>query len=230
MLAEDRVQLGIFQGIELAWAQQQFPQLRPLMLVINQQSYLHACLVVPAEDGPAHFADLKGKTLAVPAWARLHCQLYLDHRCRELGQEPARFFAKISRRGNTEDVLDDLVDGKVQAALVERVCLDCYQRRKPGRIARVKVLEESPPFPGSVVAYHAGALDQATLHQFREGLLRAGDMPRGRQLLTLWKLTGFVSVPDDYEKMLADIAKVYPIPDNFARPTQVRVSKRALSP
>src|SRR5581483_3695979 len=36
-LAEDRVQLGVFHGIEFAWARQKFPDLRPLMIAINEQ-------------------------------------------------------------------------------------------------------------------------------------------------------------------------------------------------
>src|SRR6202035_1873398 len=34
-LAEDKVQLGVFQGIEFAWARQKYPDLRPLMIVVE---------------------------------------------------------------------------------------------------------------------------------------------------------------------------------------------------
>ena len=32
----------------------------------------------------------------------------------------------------------------------------------------------------------------------------------GRQLLTLWLMTAFENLPEDFDKMLADISKAYP--------------------
>src|SRR5947209_6020358 len=49
-LAEDKLQLGLFQGIDFAWAQQKYPKLRPLMLIINQKPYHRAYLVVNAKS------------------------------------------------------------------------------------------------------------------------------------------------------------------------------------
>ena len=46
----------------------------------------------------------------------------------------------------------------------------------------------------------------------RYGLLNAKQTLLGRQLLNLSKLTGFETVPDDYERTLTDIVKAYPAP------------------
>jgi hypothetical protein len=78
------------------------------------------------------------------------------------------------------------------------------------------VIERSEVFPASVVAYRDGALELATLRRFREGLVNASQTPMGRQLLTLWKLTSFEPVPDDYAQTLANILRSYPPPPSQA--------------
>jgi ABC-type phosphate/phosphonate transport system substrate-binding protein len=95
---------------------------------------------------------------------------------------------------------------------VDGVGLDRYKARKPGRAAALKVLKKSAAFPATVVAFHDGALDGATQRNFRSALLRAPDSADGRQVLTMWKLSGFERVPRDYEQQLEDILKVYPPP------------------
>src|SRR5207302_707113 len=101
----------------------------------------------------------------------------------------------ITMPSTIEDALDDVVDDEAQATIVDGVCLDAYKRRKPGRCEKLKTLMLSEIFPSGVVAYHPGALDEATIQRFREGMLNAHKEPLGRQLLTMWKLTGFEPVP-----------------------------------
>src|SRR5262249_44822264 len=45
MLAEDQVHLGVFHGLEFAWARQKYPDLRPLMIAVNQQRHLWAVVM-----------------------------------------------------------------------------------------------------------------------------------------------------------------------------------------
>ena len=63
-----------------------------------------------------------------------------------------------------------------------------------------------------LVAYRAGALDDTTLERLRKGMLSAKDNPRGVELMTLCQMTSFEPVPDDYDKLLTEIAKAYPAP------------------
>jgi ABC-type phosphate/phosphonate transport system substrate-binding protein len=211
-LAEDKVQLGVFHGIEFAWARQKYPELRPLVIAVNQQHYLHAHLLVRAESKLATLADLQDKTLALPQQTREHCQLFLRRHCLEYKKEPAVFFAKITTPANLENALDDVVDGIVQACLVDDVGLECYKRRKPGRFTKLKIVQSSETFPAAVVAFRPGILDSAVLQRFREGMIQANRTAAGRQLMTLWKLTGFEQVPPDYDQTLTEIVKVYPAP------------------
>ena len=210
-LADGEVQLGVFHGFEFAWARQQHPQLRPLMIAVNQDRHLRAFLVVRRDNKAEEIADLQGKRLALPRGTREHCRLFLQRRCEEVGKEPSRLF-KITTPPNVEEALDDLVDDEVQAAVVDGVSLDRFKHRKPGRYARLRVVLESEVFPAGVVAYNPGSLGEETVRRFRSGMLNANRSPKGRQLMTLWKLTGFEPVPPDYDETLANIVKAYPPP------------------
>ena len=64
-----------------------------------------------------------------------------------------------------------------------------------------------------MVAYRPGTLEDKALNRFRDGLVNCQKTILGRQLLTMWKLTGFEPIPDDYEQTLKDIVKTYPAPE-----------------
>jgi ABC-type phosphate/phosphonate transport system substrate-binding protein len=209
MLTEGKVDIGVFHGIEFAWAQQKYSGLRPLVIAVNQEDHLRAFLMVRQDSPIRKCDDLKGKRLALPYFTREHGYVFLERRC----PKPEQFFAEISRPANGEVGLDDLVDGKVDAVVTDGVCLERFKDRKPGRVSRLRVLEQSEVFPATVIAYHAGALDDATVQRFRQGLVGAKNTPLGRQLLTLWQLTAFQPVPADYEQIASNIVKAYPPPE-----------------
>jgi ABC-type phosphate/phosphonate transport system substrate-binding protein len=214
-LTSNELQLGVFHGIEFAWAQQRYPALRPLMIAINQQRHLHAYVMVKKDSDAKNITRLIGKRLAVPFETRDHCTLFLERCCQAQGKPPARFFSKTTTPDNSEAALDDVAAGRVDAALVDGVALKCYKRRNPQRYARLKVVEKSCCFPAAVVAYHAGAVDRATLQRFKTGMLNANKTSYGRQLLTLGRMTGFEPVPNDYKKILTEVAQTYPPPNTF---------------
>ena len=211
-LAADKVQLGVFHGIEFAWARQQHPELRPLMIAVNQDCHLRALLVVRKHSRAACAGDLAGRALAIPRGSREHCHLFLEGQCKACGKDPAHLFRRITASPNAEEALDDLVDNEVQGVVVDAVAFDCFQRRKPGRCASLRVAAESEVFPAAVVAYRPGSLNGEDLGRFRDGMIRANKSAIGRQLLTLWKLTGFEPVPADYQETLDRILKAYPAP------------------
>jgi ABC-type phosphate/phosphonate transport system substrate-binding protein len=104
----------------------------------------------------------------------------------------------------------------VQAVLVDALALQSYEEVKSGCFARLKVLKESERFPPGVVAYRQGALDNATLNKFREGMLTANQNARGKDLMSFWKLTAFENVTADFEQMITDIVRAYPPPPALA--------------
>ncbi len=231
MLADGKVDIGVFHGIEFAWAQQKHRELRPLFIAYNKQPHLRACLVVRADDKASVFVDLKGKSLALPQGQRIHCQLFMERECRKSGQQrPEEFFSQVSRPPNIEVALDRLVDGVYQAAVVDVVGLDSYEHRKPTRFGQIKTVQKSEIFPASVVAYRAGTFDSATVDLLKQRMSAAAKNRLTQQLLTLWKLTAIEPVPLDFDETIMNILKSYPPPvshhDLQIRPSSVSSAQR----
>jgi ABC-type phosphate/phosphonate transport system substrate-binding protein len=211
-LAKGQLQLGVFQGYEFAWAQGEHPGLRPLALAVNIYRYPVA-YVVARHDSPARdFAGLQGQTVAIPATGQRFLRLFVERQTQLLGKDSESFFAKITSSENIEDALDDVVDGVVQAAVLDRAALEAYRQRKPGRFKQLKEVARSQPFPPPLVAYSDKAHDEATLRRFRDGLVNAGRKERGQTMLTLFHLTGFEAVPEDFARVLAETRRAYPLP------------------
>ncbi len=201
LLKEDKVQFGVFHGVEFAWARQNNPALRPLIVAVNGRPPVHAVVLVPQESKAATCADLKGKAVGLPADSREHCRLFFERRCVAPGSCPEKFFGRVVSPRDVEEALDDLVDGRT---------FEAFRKFKPGRAARLRTLLRSEAFPPAVVACHPGALSEDLLARFRGGLLAAGSTRRGRRLLAMCRITAFKAVPDNYEEMLKSIAKSYP--------------------
>ncbi|HMC88700.1 MAG TPA: PhnD/SsuA/transferrin family substrate-binding protein, partial [Gemmataceae bacterium] len=79
-LKDGKIQLGVFNGVEFAWAQQEYPELKPLMIAVCKDPRLHAYIVVRNDSEISSFEDLHQKYLAVPRRSRQHCHLFL-RRC-----------------------------------------------------------------------------------------------------------------------------------------------------
>jgi ABC-type phosphate/phosphonate transport system substrate-binding protein len=212
-LTSGEVQVGICHGFEYAWMRQTYPNLKILAIAVNQTPRLRASLVVNVKSDIADFADLKDKTLDIPKGSRGHIRLFLESRCQSASQcTPEDMLGKLSSSPTAEEAMDAVVDGDIQATVVDNVALDGYKKRKPGRCQSLKVVATSEEFPAGVVVYNAGSLNEKTLTKFRDGLLNTHKTFLGQQMLILWKLTGFENVPADYDQLLTDIARAYPAP------------------
>jgi ABC-type phosphate/phosphonate transport system substrate-binding protein len=213
LLTQGGVPLAVFHGIEFAWVSPKFPDLRPLMVVVNQDPHLRAVILVRQDDKATGFGDLKGRKITGAVPSCLHGALFLERLCRQTEMmAPDRFFTQVLTPANAEDAIDKVIDGAVDAAVVDQVAFDCYQRRKPARAARVHVLIRSEVFPAGVVAYRQGAIDSSNLDKLSQGMIAANKIASARQFMTLWKMTGFEPVPEDYPRLLNAILKSYPVP------------------
>lgn len=208
-ICENEVQFGIFQGVEYAWAKEKHPELRPLMIIINRRPQRYGVLIVRDDSKLAAIADLKGKALCMPLHSRCHCELFLERGC---GGDVKRFCSRFERPNNSEDALDDVVDGRFDAVLLDEVALESYERRKPARAKLLKVIQKSEAFPPSVVAYRPGRTEASQLKQFQDGMLKSHETVLGRHLMMLWRMTSFERVPDDLDRQLDEILKAYPAP------------------
>jgi ABC-type phosphate/phosphonate transport system substrate-binding protein len=215
-LKDDQVQIGVFHGYEFAWAKQKNPQLKAIVLAVNENPIQRACLVVRTNCKAETYADLKGQTLAYPSLNRPHCKLFLDNRCVKSGTAADKFYGEVTAPVDSEDALDNVADGTVQAAIVDATALDAYKVNKPGRAKLLKALLQSEAFPSAVIAYNPAAANPAVtaaaLERFRAGLLGARKTADGKKLLQMCRITSFEELPADYEQVFTDIAKAYPSP------------------
>jgi ABC-type phosphate/phosphonate transport system substrate-binding protein len=212
-LQDDEVQLAVFHGVEFAWARTRYPRLKPLIIAVNQNPAMHAHLVVRKDCKAEGCADLKGQTVGLPRSSREHCRLFLDRRCSAAGVPAIRFYSQVTAPRDAADALDEVFEGVVQAAVVDAVELEAYQKRKPNRSVELRTLQQSETFPCAVVAYCPGALPEDQLNRFRDGMVATKDNPQGRQILNLCRITSFDVVPAEYEQMLVDVLKAYPPPE-----------------
>lgn len=212
-LLAGKLDIVVIPGVEFAWLRQKHPQLRAMMIVANQKDVLRAYVVVRADHEACGIGDLKGKTMSVPKYGPAHCFLFLESHCTKCAKADSKaFFSKVISSTNSEDALDDVVDGETAATLVEEIALESYQRRKPVRYSRLRILQQSESFPATVIAYREGGLDGDTIAGFRKSLLEADKTPFARQLMVLWRMTAFRPLPQDYDATLTNIVKCYPPP------------------
>jgi ABC-type phosphate/phosphonate transport system substrate-binding protein len=211
-LASGRLQFGVFMGYEFAWAQARYPKLKVLTVNVSQHPSRHPSLIVH-RDSPIHrFAELKGVKLAVPRWGQGYSRLFVAAQSRLAGQDPGAFLGQIETFEDAESPLDDVVDGIQRAAVVDRAALEAYQRRKPGRFARLKILSESRTMPPAVVAYYEGNLDPQLVARVGDALTNAHRQKRGELLLLQFRLTRFDPPSSECERMLAEMREPYPVP------------------
>jgi ABC-type phosphate/phosphonate transport system substrate-binding protein len=211
-LADDKVQLAVFHGVEFGWAREKHPTLRALVVAVSRQRTLHAYLLVKRDSKIAGFPDLKGKALAFPRQNREHCHLFLERRCEACGCAAEEYLAKLTRPAHAEDAIDQVVDGTADAAVVDDAGLERYEQDKAARFAQLKTALKSEAFPCGLIAYNPGNVDETTLERLREGLLTCNQGRSGRDLLSSVRLTALEPVSPDYEKLVADIVKAYPPP------------------
>jgi len=214
LLHENKYQIGIFQGIEFAWAQHKYPDLKPLMIAVSYHPILHANLVVLDSNPATGFAGLEGKDLALPKRSKMHIQLFLNKGCSGCGQgDPGKFFHQVSRPESLTDALDNVVLETIHAVVVDDLGLEHYKDLKPGCFKRLKVIAKSEHFPTGVIAYRENTLDKETLAKFKDGMVNAKNDTKAREMMALFQLTGFEEIPANFADTLANIIRAYPPPE-----------------
>ena len=164
-------------------------------------------LVVKKDSPLTGFADLKGKDVNILGNAKAHCRLFADKGAQG---DAKSFFGKLIRTDSSESALDDILLGKVQAAIVDNIALDNYKDLNPGRFNNLKVLVQSEVFPTGVIAYQQGSISDRTLETFRQGLLKANNNDKGRDTMATFQISSLEVVPNDYQQQVTAILKAYP--------------------
>lgn len=207
-------QFAVFQGVEFAWVTQKHTELKPLLTAVYRMPRNQAVLVAKKGNPVKSAADLKGKSLAWFKAGKEHVVLFTE---KLAGGDPAKYFGKMVAPTNPEAALDDVLLGKVDGAVVDQSSLEVYKEVNPGRFNRLEMVAKSPEFPPSVVAYAQGKVNEQVLNQFKSGMLKANGSPRGRDVMSSFRITAFQPVPAEYDTWLAEIRKEFPAPPGGAR-------------
>ncbi len=214
-LMEGDLQLGVVHGVEFGWMKVIHPDIHTLMINDIDPELLRAVVVV-ARDSPAKsLKDCQGEKLAIPSGTRGDTRLFITQRCRQMGSNIQDMFPEVSAPASIETALDNLVDGIEQVAVVERAGLKMFERRKPGRFAKLAVLEQSEPFPPSVIIFRRDKLDETTQTKFRDGMCTAHKSLLGAHLMTLMRIKRFEPVTADFHKSIDETLKAYPKPESL---------------
>jgi ABC-type phosphate/phosphonate transport system substrate-binding protein len=205
---------GVFHAHEFAWVKEKYPDLQPLLIAVNKRHAERALLIVHQNDPAKTIADLRGKTLDLPTGTKESCRMFLGKLCADQAkQTPTAFFGSLAKSASPIAALDEVARGKAQATVVDTVALEFYKEVKAAVFEKnLKILQQSEAFPASVIVYKKGALDEATVKQFREGLLKAHTIPVGGDMMKSWNIDAFEPIPKEYAMSLADILKRYPTP------------------
>jgi ABC-type phosphate/phosphonate transport system substrate-binding protein len=213
-LDKGELNLGVFHGHELAWVRTKYPKLKPLMIVVNNKHDVRAFVVVRQDNPATCLANLRGKTLDVPAQTKEHCRVFVGKHCADNKEcDWRKFFGKVAKSSSPVEALDEVSRGKCDAAVVDTIGLDFYKAVKGPVFAKnLRVLQHSDAFPSAVIAYKEGSLPAETLKQFCDGLKGAGKNADAVQLFQLWNIDGFELPPANYNECLSGCLKTYPAP------------------
>jgi ABC-type phosphate/phosphonate transport system substrate-binding protein len=208
-ISDGKVQIGVFQGHEFAWAKSKHKCLSPIA-VADPLNPVQAYCVVSWDCKAKHVGDLKDEKLALPPIHRDYCEMFLT-RQKESHMKGVSFAGEL-KSATAEDAIYDVIEGKCGLTIIDATALNGFRNLHPGPFKNLKVLCQSEPFPNACIAINKDQLDQKTVDKFRKALLEAPNLPGGRPMLATWKLNGFVKVPADYEKQLEACEKAYPLP------------------
>jgi ABC-type phosphate/phosphonate transport system substrate-binding protein len=175
------------------------------MISVYKDPKVQAMLVVKKDSQATGFDDLKGKNVCMLG-SRQHCRLFADKGAKGKAKE----FFKLTTTTSVEDALDDVLRGKLDAAIVDTANLKIYEEIQPGRFKNLKMLAESENFPTSVIGYYEGVLSEKMLTKLRDDMLKANDSEKGQEIMNSFRITRFERVPADYQELLTKIVKAYP--------------------
>jgi ABC-type phosphate/phosphonate transport system substrate-binding protein len=206
--------VGVFYGIEYAWARKANPDMQPLLVAIPHGRKVTAMIVVSKNEAIQSTADLKGESVIIPRGAKTHSLLFLE---KQRAAAPGALKTMPNPATlNVEEALTAVACGNAKAALVDAASLNGYALLQPGAFAQLRILVESESFPAAVIATCKGCLDDDSTKRIKEGLVSANKTAQGRTMLTMWSLKGIEQVPTDYDQQCEKILTSYPPPAPIA--------------
>lgn len=209
-LSEKKLDVGVLHGFEFAWIKSKYPEIEPVTVAQPQGGLVQALIIVSIDSEAKKPSDLEGESLIIPRGSKGHVFVYLDKLRAGL---PKTALKNVPKAGMTpEEALNAVSLGEYPAALVDAANFAAYKELQPGATKRLRILAQSENFPPSVLVTRKGALANATLDKFRDGIMSAHKTATYKPMLTMWNLKGFDTVPADYNAQLEQCLKDYPMP------------------
>ena len=133
-----------------------------------------------------------------PARDKAHCTMYLKFLHDSADIAPGDCRASQCAGLTPDEVLDEVVAGKTEAALVDIANWESYLAYRKGLAKRLSILSQSVELPAAVVVCRKGALTPAQVAKVRDGLVNCNKTAIGRAFTMFWQLDGFKDVTPDY--------------------------------
>jgi ABC-type phosphate/phosphonate transport system substrate-binding protein len=156
-------------------------------------------LVVRKDSGARSLADLKGKKLLQQAELSADGRsLWLDTLLMRQGvQNPKRFFANAREATKASASIFEVFFKRADCCVVTHRSLRVMAELNPQLSRELLVLEESPPWPISIIAVRKGLPIQLR-DTIQEALGTLDKSAQGKQLLTLFRMDRLVSFQTTY--------------------------------
>jgi len=171
--------------------------LEPLFIPVKGKDlYDRLVLVVRKDSGSRSLTDLKDKTLFKQR--NLNDDLWLDTLLMRQGvRNPGRFFSNTREMTKPSASIFAVFFRKADACIVTQRSLRVMAELNPQLSSDLLVLEESPPWPVSIIAVRKGLPTQYR-ETIQEVLGTLDQSTQGKQLLTLFRMDSLVSFRPEY--------------------------------
>lgn len=170
---------------------------------VNGRAEYHSYIIVHKDSPAKSFAELKGKVFAFVDPRSNTGKLYPTYLLKTMKHTPESFFKRFlysySHNKSVEMVAKKIADG----AAVESIVYEHMLRAGSPYARQTKIIKRSPPYgiPPVVVTKD---IDPLLKKKLRDAFLNMQGSPKGRAILDLMMIDGFVEVSDrDYDSIRA---------------------------
>ena len=209
-LKDGRLQLGVLQGHEYAWAKEKCPDLQPLVCSVYRPKEVRAYLLVRHDCKAASLTELKGRQLVLATTLKDPARMFLEKR--QADEMKGSGFCSVANVDTVHEAIRRVMDGEADLTVADHAAWNSFQKLHPGPSQNLKVLGESEEFPPTVLVYKKGGVDEAALKKVRDGFLTAHETTKGARLMRLIRIEKFDVIPDGYEETVKACLKAYPTP------------------
>jgi phosphonate transport system substrate-binding protein len=174
--------------------------------LIQGQTIYHADLIVNKDSNITTFAQLQDKTFAFTDPMSNTGVLYPLSLVKAQGSTADKFFGKYFYTYSHDYALQAVSDKLADGASVDSTVFDYLRQSNPALVAKVKVIQTSPPYGMPPVVVRAD-LDPALKKKIQTTLFDMNQNSAGREILAQLHIQRFVPVQDGLYDSVRELAK-----------------------